>query len=150
MVIAASGFFLSCGSAQGIGASMSDRQINQQIKETIAKVREGATPTIRDDAAQRLADLTRTVGPKEVDRKNIRDIVSLLDLPDGRLWVATSLGNIGPRARIAIPKLQELMAVEDCRQVSMSASLAIRRALENMGVTPPPFPPPLPGPCPKP
>jgi len=72
--------------------------------------------------------------------KTVADLVSLLDLPVGRYWVAVSLGNLGTRAKTAIPKLQQILAEEDCLQVSKSAAECIRFALTQMGVTPPPPP----------
>lgn len=65
-------------------------------------------------------------------------MVSLLDLPEARYWVAVSLGNVGPRARMAIPELKEILAEEDCLKESKSAAGGIRYALTKMGVKPPP------------
>lgn len=142
-------FLLICmlsGTAHGVD-KMSKKQINEQLEYTIAVVRTGATSNIRNDAAKHLADLTREIAPNEIDDKIIADIVSLLDLPVGRIWVASSLANIGPPAKMAIPKLQELIIMEDCHPLAgLSASFAIRRALERMGVTPPPFPVACPNP----
>jgi hypothetical protein len=143
-MIASSLFCLLSCTAQA-GNKTSREQINEQLEAVIATVRTGATTNIRDAAAEHLSDLTRQVPPSEIDHKTIADIVSLLDLPIGRLWVASSLANIGPPAKMAIPKLQGLLVVEDCLQLAgLSASFAIRRALERMGVTPPPFPVPCP------
>ena len=132
--------------AQQTGELMSKSRFSEQITETITKVRTGETPRIRDEAAQHLAEMTKGVDPNELDDKTISDMVSLLDLYVGRYWVAVSLGNVGLRARKAIPKLEELLAEEECRHVSKSAAGGIRYALTRMGVAPLPFPVP----CPKP
>ena len=132
-------FFLLSGTTYA-GDNMSKKKLAAQLTKEIEKVRAGGTATIRDNAAQRLAELTRGVDPNKLDDKTITDLVSLLDLPDGHYWVAVCLGNVGPRASAAVPKLQELLAKEDCLQVSKSAAWAIRSALTRMGVTPPPPP----------
>jgi hypothetical protein len=109
----------------------------QQLAEATEKVRTAATSLIRDEAARHLAELTRTIDPKQIDDKTITDLVSLLDSAPGRYWVAMSLGNVGPRAKIAIPKLKQLLAEEECRRVSKSAADGFRYALRRMGVVPP-------------
>jgi len=132
--------FMVSGEARTPAHQMSKTQLTIQLSKTIAKVRTGATSTIRDEAAQHLAKLTREANPSEIDDKTVADLVSLLDLPVGRYWVAVSLGNLGTRAKTAIPKLQQILAEEDCLQVSKSAAEGIRFALTQMGVTPPPPP----------
>jgi hypothetical protein len=137
-VIASACIFLLSGTVPAKGNFMAKRRVAEQIKKTIADVRTGATSAIREEAAQHLAQLTRGIDPSEVDDKTVDDLVSLLDLPEGRYWVAVCLGNLGPRARTAIPKLQAMLAQEDCLQVSKSAAGGIRSALAKMGVNPPP------------
>jgi len=136
-LIAAACIFPLSGTAHA-GDHMSRKQLKEKLTKTIAEVRTGATSTIRDEAAQHLAELTRGIDPNKVDDKTIGDLVSLLDFQVGRYWVAVCLGNLGPRARMAIPKLQQILAEEDCLQVSKSAAGGIRLALTRMGVTPPP------------
>jgi hypothetical protein len=110
----------------------------KQVADNIEMVRTAATSNSRDDAAQKLAKLTRKIDPKKVDDKTLASMIDLLDMPDARYWVAVSLGNLGGRAKVAIPKLQALLAEEDRRNVSKSAAGGIRFALSRMGVTPPP------------
>jgi hypothetical protein len=119
---------------------VSKQQLAEDLAKTIAEVRTAATPTICSEAAEHLAQLTRKIDPKKVDDKAIADMVSLLDLPVGRYWVAVSLGNLGRRAKVAVPKLLELLPEEDCAHVDRSASGGIRWALKKMGIKPPPFP----------
>lgn len=139
-IIASACVSLLPGSAQATNQHMSKSQLKTQLSKTIAKVRTGSTATIRDEAAKHLAELTRGIDPHEVDDETVTDLVSLLDQPVGRYWVARCLGNLGIRAKIAIPKLQRLLPEEDCLQVSKSAAEGIRFALTQMGVTPPPPP----------
>jgi beta-phosphoglucomutase-like phosphatase (HAD superfamily) len=119
-------------------AQMRKSEILKQLSDNIEMVRTAATSNSRDDAAQKLAKLTRKIDPKTVDDKTIASMIDLLDMPDARYWVAVSLGNLGSRAKVAIPKLQTLLAEEDGRHVSKSAADGIRFALSRMGVTPPP------------
>jgi len=119
---------------------MSKSQLKTQLSKTMAKVRTGSTSAIRDEAAEHLAGLTGGIDPNQVDDKTVADLVSLLDQPVGRYWVARCLGNLGTRAEIAIPKLQRLLPKEDCLRVGKSAAGGIRLALTQMRVTPPPPP----------
>jgi beta-phosphoglucomutase-like phosphatase (HAD superfamily) len=119
-------------------AQMRKSEALKQLADNIEMVRTAATSNSRDDAAQKLAKLTRKIDPKKVDDKTLASIIDLLDLPDARYWVAVSLGNLGRRAKVAIPKLQALLAEEDRRKVEKSAADGIRFALSRMGVTPPP------------
>lgn len=114
--------------------------LKKQLAETIATVRKGETPTIRTDAAEHLAELTRSLSPKRIDDGTLSQIVSLLDTSEDsvRLWVAASLGNLGPRAKMAAPKLLELLPQADCLHGSVTSASAIRIALTRIGVTPPP------------
>ena len=134
--ITAASLFLLSGAATADNRSM----LNTQLGEAIVKVRTGETLMIQEEAARHLYDLTRGRNSKKVDDKTIADIVSLLDSPDDlvRLWVAASLGEIGPRARIAIPKLEQLLPAVDCLAVSKSSNDAIRYALTRMGAKLPP------------
>jgi hypothetical protein len=121
---------------------MSKEQLLEQLTKTIVKVRTGKSSTARTDAAEHLAELTRGIDPKMVDDKTITDLVSLLDTSEDsvRSWVAASLGNLGPRARIAIPKLLKILSEVECLQLSMTSEGAIRVALRRMGKEPPPLP----------
>lgn len=116
--------------------------LKQQLKETMAKVRNGDTSTSRTDAAEHLATLTRGIDPHKVDDSTLADLVSLLDTQEDsvRYWVAASLGNLGPRAKAAVPKLLKLLPQVDCLRGSLTSAPAIRHALKRMGETPPPPP----------
>lgn len=119
-------------------AQMRKSETLKRLADTIEMVRTAATSNSRDDAAQKLAKLTRKIAPKKVDDKTLASIIDLLDIPDARYWVAVSLGNLGSRAKVAIPKLQALLVEEDRRKVEKSDADGIRFALSRMGVTPPP------------
>jgi hypothetical protein len=110
-----------------------------EVTQAIAKVREGATLEKRADAAEHVADLTSGIVGAWVDDKALADLVSLLDTPEDpvRFWVAVTLGNLGYRAKTAIPKLQGLLPEADCLQEDLTVADAIRYALAQMRAVPP-------------
>lgn len=116
----------------------SERQFSEQLTLTIAKVRTGNSPVARTEAAEQLAELTRKGYSKKLDDKTVADLVSLLDASDDSVvyWVARSLGNLGSRANIAIPKLQKKLAVVDCIEGSKTSASGIRFALSQLDAPP--------------
>ncbi len=113
--------------------------INKQIQMAITKIRKARTTTARLDAAERLVALTDERDCSEVTDETIHSMVSLLDLQDDgvRMWVAAALGDIGPRGKIAVPKLLSILAEVECRNWDHSSASTIPVALTRMGVTPP-------------
>jgi len=138
LVITSAWFFLLPPTACAKGGPM----LKKQLQETMAKVRSGETSTSRTDAAEHLATLTRGIEPNKVDDTTLAEIVSLLDTQEDsvRYWLAASLGNLGPRAKVAVPRLLKLLPEADCLRGSLTSAPAIRIALERMGETPPPPP----------
>ncbi len=114
----------------------------EQIKGTIARVQSDKTVDARTEAAEHLASLTREISRKEVTEKLVTDLTSLLDSPDDSVgyWVAWSLGNIGPAAKAAVPKLEAMLPKADCLNGAITSASGIRYALVRMGVKEPPPP----------
>jgi hypothetical protein len=110
-----------------------------QINETMAQVRSGKTVDARRDAAEHLARLAQGVGDKEVTQSLVTDITSLLDVPDDsvRFYVAVALGNLGPTAKSAAPKLKRMLYKADCDSGVITLADGIRYALKRMGIEPP-------------
>lgn len=110
----------------------------KQISETVSRVKTGETPDVRRKAAEHLAELTQSKDSKKIDDETIDNITSLLDTNEDsvRYWVARCLGNLGPRAKRAAPKLQALLAEVDCLPGSKTSASGIRFALAKMGITP--------------
>jgi hypothetical protein len=52
----------------------------------------------------------------------------------------TALGNLGPVAKSAVPKLQEMLPKADCINGAITSASGIRYALIKMGIKPPPRP----------
>lgn len=90
--------------------SMPRKQLKRQLSETMAKIRNGQTVTSRAEAAEHLAMLTRGINSHKVDQ-TLTQMVSLLDTQEDsvRAWVAASLGHLGPRAKVAVPRLLKLV-----------------------------------------
>lgn len=133
---------LMCLAIAGTAASKTDPVVGEQIKGIIAKVRSEKTVDARTDAAEHLATLTQQLNGHEVAEPLVGEIAALLDSPDDsvRYSVATALGNIGPSARAAIPKLLEMLPTADCLNGPITSASGIRYALIQMGVKPPPPP----------
>ena len=141
LIASACTFLLSPGLCAKTYA-MPKGQLNKQLSEAMAKVRDGKTLMSRTDAAERLATLTRRANPQKVDEPTLTEIISLLDTQEDsvRFWVAAALGNLGPRAKVAVPRLLKLLSEVDCLRGSLTSASAIRVALKRMGEKPPPRP----------
>lgn len=116
--------------------------VTKQINETIAQVRSGKTTEARRKAAERLESLTQRVRKKVISQMLVDDIASLLNSRDDSVRYSTvvSLGNLGPAAKSAAPKLLKLLPKEDCVNGAITTAGAIRYALVRMGIKPPPPP----------
>jgi len=106
--------FLFCPAAQAKGRPVDKKQ----LAETMSKVRKGEISTLRTDAAEHLAELTRRVDPNSVDDATLAEMISLPNTSEDsvRFWVAASLGNLGPHAKAAIPALLKLLPEVDCHR----------------------------------
>ena len=116
-----------------------------KIRENIASIR--VLPIGSSDqqsAAAHLALLSKQVDPQTVDDQTFSEMVSLLDVHDDtvRAWAATSLGNLGQRAKPAIPKLLRLLSQAEPSAGSLTLADVIRYQLKRLGVNPSPSPPP--------
>jgi hypothetical protein len=112
----------------------------QRLMETVRKVRTDESPVTRAKAAMHLAYLTRFLPSDEVDDTVVLELVSLLDIPEDpvRMGVTVALGSLGPRAKAAVPKLEELLPEVDCSAASAAIAQNMRLILRQAGVTPPP------------
>jgi len=124
----------------GMAQASGGPALMKEIKETMAKVRSDKTVDARTEAAQHLAGLTQKISSKEVTEPLVTDITFLLDSPDDsvRYWVSTALGNLGPAAKAAVPKLEEMLPKADCINGAITSASGIRYALIKMGIKPPP------------
>lgn len=124
--------------------SGSNAKLLRQIQETIAKIQamKGPPSMARTNEAEHLSDLTEKINPEKVDNRTLNKLICLLDnAPDDsvRLWVAAAIGNLGPRARPAVPALLRDIQENDCIPLAeMTSAGAARVALKRIGVMPPP------------
>jgi HEAT repeat protein len=133
-------FVLSAGA--GTARASGGPALMEQIKGTMAKVQSDKTVDARTAAAEHLASLTKKISSKEVTETLVTDLTSLLDSPNDsvRYWVAIALGNLGPAAKAAVPKLEEMLPKADCLDGALTSAGGIRYALIKMGIKPPPAP----------
>lgn len=124
-------------------SALPNHWLNAKLEEAIQVVRTDPPRTPeRAEALDRIAWLTRGVSPYLVSDRTIADMVALLDMNDDqvRFYIAGALGNLGLRAKAAIPKLLAILPVAECVQGSLTSPATILPALEGMGVKPPPWP----------
>ncbi|MFZ0819407.1 MAG: hypothetical protein WAM91_05015 [Candidatus Acidiferrales bacterium] len=121
------------------GKAKTMEDINTQLLKAIAKVRKAKTPAARYKEAERLGAITYEKDCSGVNDKTIQALISLLDIEDDgvRMWVASDLGDIGPRAKAAAPKLISILSVSNCMTWDHSSASTIPIALKRMGVDPP-------------
>ncbi len=133
-------FVLSAGA--GSARASGGPALVEQIKGTMVKVQSEKTIDARTESAEHLAHLTKKISSKEVTETLLTDLTSLLDSPDDsvRYWVAMALGNLGPAAKAAVPKLEEILPKADCLNGAITSAGGIRYALIKMGIKPPPAP----------
>jgi hypothetical protein len=100
----------------------------EQIKVTMVKVRCDKTVDARTEGAEHLENLTQSFSSKDVTDALVSDLLSLLDSPDDsvRYWVARALGNLGPAAKAAVPKLEEMLPKADCINGAITSASGIR------------------------
>ena len=123
-----------------VARASTNHDINQQLRSAVLTVRRMKTLASRRSAAEHLAAVTNERDCRTVNAETIRSVVSLLDINDDivQMWVAASLGDIGPRAKIAVPKLLSILSVSDCKMWDLSSAASIPVALKKMGEIPPP------------
>jgi hypothetical protein len=122
-----------------VGRAKAIEDINAQLLVAIAKVRKAKTPAARYRAAESLGAITYEKDCSGVDDKTIQALIFLLDIEDDgvRMWVASDLGDIGPRAKTAGPKLISILSVSECMLWDHSSAATIPIALRKMGVDAP-------------
>jgi HEAT repeat protein len=120
----------------GIAQVSKGTTVTEQINKAVSQVRAEKTVDARTAAAEHLANLARKLSSKEVTVKLVNDLTSLLDSPDDsvRYWIAVALGNLGPAAKAAAPKLEEMLAKAECINGAITSADGIRYALIKMGI----------------
>jgi hypothetical protein len=114
----------------------------RELVKAIAKVRSEPTTELRFCAAQQLDDMTKDVDPRILTDAVVRDLGSLLEVSEmsGRAYVASAIENVGARGKPVIPQLQQALSRSECLIGSLTSADAIRSALDQLGIQPPPRP----------
>ncbi|GAO38347.1 hypothetical protein SCH01S_14_00110 [Sphingomonas changbaiensis NBRC 104936] len=117
------------------GASAQEGGKTLSISSAAEQVRISATMNERVEAARDLAILTSRMNRADVSEDDVALLISMLDTKDDavRFWVAAALGNLGPSATAAVPKLQMLLPETDCLDGAVTSAAAIRGALRKIG-----------------
>jgi hypothetical protein len=117
-----------------------DQPFTTELAQAMQRIRSANSSVAQTEAAEHIAWLTRQMDPQKINDETIGELVSLLDRNEDsvRAWIAASLGNLGPRARVAVPKLRKLLPEADCLPGELTSAPFIRLALERMMETPPP------------
>lgn len=109
----------------------------------VAKMHQIADEIEKENSEEKKFDKTRELAwlikqnKDIVDSETIDDLIKLFGKEDSRIrkWVAMSLGEIGPRARKAIPLLKAALDHEDCQWKSENSTLVIVGTLKKLGET---------------
>jgi len=107
------------------------------VKTAVKQIAEAGSPKVRWDRAQKLSQWVAQ-HPKEVSSTDIEALAGLMSDPaDGvRGWIAGALGNLGGKAKGAVPQLQRALQERPCEDQPMASASAIRLALSRIGVEP--------------
>ena len=115
-----------------LAAGSVSAQSGQAAKEPVSRGRplsewvtdlKAAAPSVRNAAAYEIASM----GPAAVSA--VPALIEALDDPDAavRFPVTVALGEIGPPAKAAVPRLQQMMFEEINDEIAAGARRAIRR-----------------------
>jgi hypothetical protein len=92
-----------------------------------------------DEAARDLEGMSLCVNPNDIDDATMTKIIDVLDRRSisVRLFVVDTIGNLGPRAHAALPKLYRCLEQEEAKGCFVSTetppALYIRRAIPKVG-----------------
>lgn len=132
----------------GMGITRANQDVyhHKNIKDAVEKIRNCKYNggNIFQASAALAFELSKMNPDEKIEDDTLDDIISLLDIPEARFWVAGSLGKLGLCAEKAIPKLLQVLREEDCTCQALrswgSNAEVIRNALRKIGATAPPFP----------
>lgn len=126
--------------ATGAAQPGSNAKLLRQIQEAMAEIQgmKGPPSMARTNEAERLSDLTEKINPTTVDGRTLVKLIALLDNTQDdsvRGWVAVAIGNLGPRAKSAVPALLRDVRETDCIPLAeLTSAGAARVALKRIGV----------------
>lgn len=112
---------------------------NNEITKTLHELEYEAPTLHRYEKSGDLAASLAKSGSRCITPDGLRTLTRMLrDKDDAmRFWAAAMIGNIGPRARSAIPALKRALAERPCEGIGLNSAQAVRRALSKLGERPP-------------
>jgi hypothetical protein len=104
----------------------------------IERIKAEKPSMVRYKGAQQLLDSVKAKGSQNVTEREIEALTGMMaDQDDSiRYWIATALGYVGPRAKLAVPNLEAALKEVECSMSSKTSASSIRSALEKIGVEP--------------
>lgn len=116
------------------------RDVTVRIRNLILRIETEQSSGTRADLGLQLSDLVRHTDPAEIGPGEIDAIARLLRSRNDsiRAWAAAALGDIGPRARRAIPALEKalrevpMLYAGSIMKPELDSSAAIVPALERI------------------
>jgi hypothetical protein len=126
--------------AMTAGAAMAGPTTMSDVSGAIQKIKEEQSRTLRTKDAEQLSDSIKREDPANISDADIDALAGMMSDRDDsvRMWIATSIGFIGPRARRAIPQLERALREVACDEyASLTSEPAIRLAYSRIGVKPP-------------
>jgi HEAT repeat protein len=109
--------------AQGAGSAKEPVSDGKTLSEWVADLKDGTAPQTRNAAAYEISGMGPDAAPA------VPALIKALDDPEPtvRFPVLVALGEIGPAAKAAVPKLKQMMDEEINDEIAAAAKRAIKR-----------------------
>ena len=109
--------------AQGAGSAKEPVSDGKTLSEWVAELKSGTAPQTRNAAAYEISGMGPAAAPA------VPALIAALDDPEAsvRFPVTVALGEIGPGATAAVPKLKQMMEEEINDEIAAAARRALRR-----------------------
>ena len=115
---------------------------NSTISRIIKAIHKEKNLASQEKLTENMFNLLSKTDNVDISDSNISEIMLLLDIPfdPARYWIARSIGVLGAKGKVAIPKLKSVLAQVDCLRGSKTSASGIRFALAQLGEAVPPDP----------
>ena len=109
--------------AQGAGSAKEPVSDGKTLSEWVADLKDGTAPQTRNAAAYEISGMGPDAAPA------VPALIKALEDPEPtvRFPVLVALGEIGPAAKAAVPKLKQMMDEEINDEIAAAAKRALRR-----------------------
>jgi len=111
--------------------------VDSHVKTSIMAISEAPSRKVKIERAQELSQWVSR-HPNDVSATDIDLLANLLsdDEDSVRLWIAGALGQLGDKAKNAVPQLQKALQERPCENTPATSAGALRLALSRIGVKP--------------